>query len=128
MRTGLALPLTLATRGDENVSAINDRQREVARWLVDHGVDLIAGSHPHCLQPLDFYKGRPIAYSLGNLVFDGAPGLASWNKGALLEVVLGNRRGAASVKLIPVRLDRRGFPQSDKSPARVDVADAAAAK
>ena len=59
--------------GIENSENITDEQRELARWLIDHGVDLVVGSHPHCVQSLDFYHGCPIAYSLGNLVFDGAP-------------------------------------------------------
>src|SRR5437773_12550406 len=74
--------------GIENTANVTDEQRELARWLVDHGVDLVVGSHPHCVQPLDFYHGCPIAYSLGNLVFDGAPTVASWNRGALLEIGL----------------------------------------
>jgi poly-gamma-glutamate synthesis protein (capsule biosynthesis protein) len=87
---------------------VTDRQRELARWLIDAGVDVIAGSHPHVLQPLDFYRGRAIAYSLGNLVFDGAPNLPAWNRGALLEIDV---RGSPPVRLLPVQLDERGFPQ-----------------
>jgi poly-gamma-glutamate capsule biosynthesis protein CapA/YwtB (metallophosphatase superfamily) len=81
--------------------------------LIDHEVDAVVGCHSHCLQPLDFYHGRPVIYSLGNLVFDGAPGLESWNRGALLEVDVG-RYGAEepSIRLIPLRLDARGFPHT----------------
>ncbi len=96
--------------GEENTSAVTARQREVARWLIDHGVDLIAGSHPHRVQPLDYYHGRPVIYSLGNLVFDGAPGVAGWNAGNLLEVGFGQRGGAPSLRLIPVALDAKGLP------------------
>ncbi|MEP6810736.1 MAG: CapA family protein, partial [Chthoniobacterales bacterium] len=81
-----------------------------ARWLIDHGVDLIAGSHPHCLQPLDFYHGRAIVYSLGNLVFDGAPALASWNHGQLLEVGLSQGNASPTLRFVPVQLDRAGWP------------------
>ena len=102
--------LCLPHWGDENAPRVHERQRELARWLIDHGVDAVAGSHPHCLQPLDFYHGRPIVYSLGNLVFDGAPELASWNRGALLEVNVGGG-GESWVRLVPVRLDARGFPR-----------------
>jgi hypothetical protein len=60
---------------------------------------------------MDYYHGRPIVYSLGNLVFDGAPDLPAWNKGDLLEVDLGPPGARqASFRLIPVKLDRRGFP------------------
>ena len=36
------------------------------RWLVDHGADVVAGSHPHVVQPTATYRGRPVAFSLGN--------------------------------------------------------------
>ena len=62
--------------GVENSENVTDEQRQLGRWLIDHGVDLVVGSHPHCVQALDFYHGCPIAYSLGNLVFDGAPRLS----------------------------------------------------
>src|SRR5262245_268987 len=98
--------------GTENSDRITDTQRELARWLIDHGVDLVVGSHPHCVQPLDFYHGRPIAYSLGNLVFDGAPTVDSWNRGALLEIGLNENAQASSARLIPIVLED-GFPRFD---------------
>jgi len=96
--------------GIENSERITDEQRELARWLIDRGVDLVVGSHPHCVQPLDFYHGCPIAYSLGNLVFDGAPTVASWNHGALLEVGLNEGAKISSVSLVPVVLED-GLPR-----------------
>jgi poly-gamma-glutamate synthesis protein (capsule biosynthesis protein) len=95
--------------GIENTPVVTDKQREFARWLVDHGVDVIVGSHPHCVQPLDYYHGRTIAYSLGNLVFDGAPTIPSWNHGALLQITLSNQGKVQSSDLIPVVLEN-GFP------------------
>jgi hypothetical protein len=95
--------------GIENSERVTDEQRELARWLIDRGVDLVVGSHPHCVQSIDFYHGRPIAYSLGNLVFDGAPTVASWNRGALLDVGLNEDAKILSVSLIPVVLED-GFP------------------
>jgi poly-gamma-glutamate capsule biosynthesis protein CapA/YwtB (metallophosphatase superfamily) len=95
--------------GDENTEKVSDRQRELARWLIDHGADAVAGTHPHCVQPFDAYHGRPIFYSLGNLVFDGAPTLPNWNRGTLLVVNLSAAR--PSYRLVPVQLDARGFPQ-----------------
>lgn len=105
--------LCLIHWGEENSPRVTERQRELARWLVDHDVDAVVGCHSHCLQPLDFYHGRPIIYSLGNLVFDGVPSLASWNRGQLLEVAVGHRGAEGnSIHLIPLRLDARGFPQA----------------
>jgi poly-gamma-glutamate synthesis protein (capsule biosynthesis protein) len=98
--------------GIENSEKITDNQRELARWLIDHGVDLIVGSHPHCVQPLDFYHGCPIAYSLGNLVFDGASTVRSWNRGALLKVSLNANGRASAARLIPLILEN-GCPRMD---------------
>jgi poly-gamma-glutamate capsule biosynthesis protein CapA/YwtB (metallophosphatase superfamily) len=108
-RSHANLVICLVHWGIENSDRITDEQRELARWLIDHGVDLVVGSHPHCVQPLDFYHGCPIAYSLGNLVFDGAPTVASWNRGALFEVGLDEDAKISSVSLIPVVLED-GFP------------------
>jgi hypothetical protein len=71
---------------------------------------VIAGSHPHVVQPLDHYRGRPIAYSLGNLVFDGAPTVAGWKRGNLLAIDLTSGRWPKA-RTIPIQLDERGFPQ-----------------
>jgi hypothetical protein len=109
-RSNANLAVCMVHWGIENSEKTTNQQRELARWLIDHGVDLIVGSHPHCVQPLDFYHGSPIAYSLGNLVFDGAPTVASWNRGALLQVGLNEDAKISSVSLIPVVLED-GLPR-----------------
>ncbi|MCK4635757.1 MAG: CapA family protein [Candidatus Moranbacteria bacterium] len=45
-------------------------QKDVAHKFIDAGADLIIGSHPHVVQPIEIYKDKTIFYSLGNLVFD----------------------------------------------------------
>lgn len=37
---------------------------------IDAGADLVIGHHPHVLQGFEIYKGKLIAYSLGNFLFD----------------------------------------------------------
>ncbi|MCL2548038.1 MAG: CapA family protein [Symbiobacteriaceae bacterium] len=44
-------------------------QRTLAYRLIDAGADLIIGGHPHVLQGVEFYQGKPIFYSLGNFIF-----------------------------------------------------------
>ncbi len=55
--------------GAELMTAAKDYQIELGRQAVDWGADLVLGHHPHVLQELEMYKGRLIAYSLGNFVF-----------------------------------------------------------
>jgi poly-gamma-glutamate capsule biosynthesis protein CapA/YwtB (metallophosphatase superfamily) len=44
-------------------------QTELAHRYIDAGADLIVASHPHVLQGFENYKGKWIAYSLGNFIF-----------------------------------------------------------
>ena len=43
--------------------------REKARLAVDCGADVVVGHHPHVIQPMEVYRGRPIFYSVGNFAF-----------------------------------------------------------
>jgi len=40
-----------------------------AKKVIDAGADMIWGHHPHVIQPIHFYKGKPILYSTGNFTF-----------------------------------------------------------
>lgn len=40
------------------------------RDFIDYGADAVVGSHPHCPQGWEEYKGKPIFYSLGNFFFN----------------------------------------------------------
>lgn len=51
----------------ENLPLPADRM--FAHHLIDLGVDAIIGHHPHIINPLEIYKGKPIFYSLGNFYF-----------------------------------------------------------
>lgn len=48
-------------------------QKDFARLYIDAGADLVIGSHPHVLQGFEMYKGKWIAYSLGNFIFSAFP-------------------------------------------------------
>ncbi len=55
--------------GVEKSTAAGERQRSLAYACIDAGADLVIGSHPHVLQGFEYYRGKFIAYSLGNFVF-----------------------------------------------------------
>ncbi len=44
-------------------------QMTIAHHAIDQGADLVVGYHPNVLQGAEIYKGRAIAYSLGDFVF-----------------------------------------------------------
>lgn len=56
--------------GEEYALIHNDKQRFLSEFLIDHGIDVVIGHHPHVVQDVESYNGKPIFYSLGNFIFD----------------------------------------------------------
>lgn len=57
--------------GTEYLTTNPDRkQKELAHQFIDAGADLVIGSHPHVIEPIEIYNDKPIFYSLGNFIFD----------------------------------------------------------
>lgn len=54
--------------GEEyNLDVIN-RQREVAEFLAENGVDIVIGHHPHVVGKMEFIGNTLVVYSLGNFI------------------------------------------------------------
>lgn len=64
------LVVVMISWGVEYTNKSNEHQQALAHSLIDAGADIIIGSHPHWVQEIEFYKNKPIFYSLGNFVFD----------------------------------------------------------
>lgn len=56
--------------GEEYTHRANAHQVELAHALLDAGADMVIGGHPHVIQGIELYQGKPIFYSLGNFIFD----------------------------------------------------------
>ena len=56
--------------GQEYTPIHNQPQSALASFLIDNGIDLVIGHHPHVVQDIQVYKDKLIIYSLGNLIFD----------------------------------------------------------
>ena len=56
--------------GTEYKTMFSGGQQKMAHELIDAGADLVLGSHPHVVQPIEVYKNKIIFYSLGNFLFD----------------------------------------------------------
>ena len=68
---GAAIVIASCHFGQEGVYEPTDRQKKVAHELIDYGVDIVVGTHPHRLQPIEKYNGHYIFYSLSNFCFGG---------------------------------------------------------
>lgn len=85
--------VVMAHFGHEYHSTPSETQRLQARAAIDAGATVVAGHHPHVLQPVEEYGPGVIAYSLGNFVFDGFDPPA--NTSAILRVDIDGPRIAS---------------------------------
>lgn len=85
--------------GKENTHELLDYQINMAKIYIDAGADAVIGCHPHVMQGIEFYKGKPIAYSLGNYWFN-----SSKRESGLLKIYL-NPDKSTDVQLLPVMND-----------------------
>lgn len=88
--------------GEEGNDFPEDYQKVMARQYIDAGADAVIGSHPHVMQGIETYKGKLIAYSLGNYIFTPRTG-----KGALLRMTF-RQDGTQEAELLP--FDASAFP------------------
>ncbi|APR88161.1 Putative enzyme of poly-gamma-glutamate biosynthesis (capsule formation) [Minicystis rosea] len=54
--------------GEEYRDTPIPRTIAMLRAAIDAGADAVVGHHPHVIQGVSWYRGRPILYSLGNLL------------------------------------------------------------
>lgn len=79
----------------------NFMQTNLARLAIDQGADVVVGYHPTVIQGGEIYKGRPIAYSLGDFVFRPDEPVENQDS-AVLKVSL--KDDQMRVELVPVRV------------------------
>ena len=85
--------------GVEERPRVSPSVRRLGRWLIDAGADAVLGHGPHVIQGVELYKGRPIVYSLGTLVFGYCT--EAWDASILARLVFQGGVGT-SLEIIPV--------------------------
>ena len=85
-----------------------------AHAAVDAGADVVVGHGPHVLRGAEWYRGRLIAYSLGNLSAYGTLSTAGLLRAAaILDVTLAADGSWSRGRLVPLRLVDGGRPVLD---------------
>jgi len=72
-------------------------QRQQATELIEAGTDAIVGHHPHVIQSYERINGKPVFYSIGNLIFDNPREIT--HRGILVKFDL--KQNEHSVTIIP---------------------------
>lgn len=90
-----------------------------AHAAIAAGADAVIGHHPHVVQTMEWYRGKPIFYSLGNFIFD-----QSWSQptrlGLAVELTF-TRAGLVAWRPQPVRIMDAAQPRLLSGPAAAAV-------
>ncbi|HET7034078.1 MAG TPA: CapA family protein [Thermomicrobiaceae bacterium] len=95
--------------GIEYTLTPTDDQVAIAHQAIDAGADMVVGSHPHWVQGVETYHGRPIVYSLGNFVFDQEWSLET-KQGLIMHLVFRGTR-LAGLRFVPVMIENYYQPR-----------------
>lgn len=95
--------------GDEYKTVHNARQEKIAKILIDNGADMVIGHHPHVIEDIREYNGKPIVYSLGNFIFDQSFSTNTM-RGMLFEATF-NEKDLKSFKKLNITLNKKFQPE-----------------
>ncbi len=91
--------------------------RAFAHAVIDAGASIVLGSGPHVIRGIERYRGRLIAYSLGNFVgYHTLAGGGVLSESAILRVTLGAGGSVLAARWMPIVLSE-GLPRPDPSHA-----------
>lgn len=94
--------------GTQATHTATERQHEVGRLAIEAGCDLVFGGHPHYLQGIEQYQGKPIFYSAGNFQF---PTRNPEAQESFIAMVVFRGRGVERIDLVPVLISPQGQPR-----------------
>ena len=90
--------------------------------VVQAGADLVVGSGPHVLRGMEWYRGRLIAYSLGNFIGYGTLNTRGvTGVSGILQVTLDREARWVAGQLVPVTTAGTGLPRPDPTAAADDL-------
>jgi hypothetical protein len=103
------------TRSNESFLGENrGNPYQFARDVIDAGADIVFGQGPHVTRAIDLYKGRFIAYSLGNFATYGRFSLTGVSGVAPIIKVFVNKKGEfLSAKITSIKQISPGGPVID---------------
>ncbi len=108
---GADVVITVMHWGWENEMKANDRQRQLARTMVDAGADAVIGGHPHVTQDIEQYRGKPIIYSVGNFVMKETDN-DNQRMGWVLRMQI-DKQGVSAFDTHVARINMKGIPRRD---------------
>lgn len=94
----------------ERWGKLADYQKELGRAVIDAGASAVMGHHAHMLLGVEFYRGRPIFYSLGNFAFDSDHDY--FRRESVIVLCDVSRDGIENIRVVPLLINDDHEPVS----------------
>jgi poly-gamma-glutamate capsule biosynthesis protein CapA/YwtB (metallophosphatase superfamily) len=92
----------------ERWGKLADYQKTLARVAIDAGASAILGHHAHMLAGVEFYRGCPIFYCLGNFAFDADHHY--FRRESMIALCDLSREGVSKVRVVPLMINDEHEP------------------
>ena len=111
-RSDVDILVTAFHWGSSQSRTLTLSQKAAAHTAIESGADMVIGHHPHILQGIEVYRGKPIFFALGNFVLDHDHPMFRPTVRESIYVKCRIEGGkVARVSLLPVLIEADGSPR-----------------
>jgi len=101
--------IVLLHAGKEYYPYPSPRLAKLCHFFAEQGANAIICQHSHCVGCFEIYKGVPIVYGQGNLIFDRPTTKKYWHQGVLVRLKIDDNL-KTEVELVPYFQFTKDFP------------------
>lgn len=84
----------------ESSFGVSEQMRDMARFVIDSGADLVMGTHAIGIQPIELYNGKPIIYTTGYFMTDLE--YETTKSSYMFNLTFNNETKLESIEMIPI--------------------------
>ena len=84
----------------EATFGVSEQMKEMAKFVIDNGADLVMGTHAIGIQPIELYNGKPIIYTTGYFMTDLE--YETTKSSYIFNLIFNNETKLESIEMIPI--------------------------
>ena len=84
----------------EATFGVSEQMKDMAKFVIDNGADLVMGTHAIGIQPIELYNGKPIIYTTGYFMTDLE--YETTKLSYMFNLTFNNETKLASIEMIPI--------------------------
>ena len=84
----------------EAIFGVSEQMKDMAKFVIDKGADLVMGTHAIGIQPIELYNGKPIIYTTGYFMTDLE--YETTKSSYMFNLIFNNETKLESIEMIPI--------------------------